>query len=301
MIYFIYPNVDIWQYMVEGIDNPDIICRPLNPNCNKLQLICRKLFSEHRLPAFMLLGSNMHKELMSLDKGDTVLVADYIDICLFHAISLIIKPTVKKCLWIWNPVKIHLREKMYKIYGEIEKSGFEISTFDKGDAERYSQKLYSQFFRMEQNLSDEEEEYDFYFIGFEKNRGALLRDLQEKLKNYRCWFKIIHNVSECIPYAHNINNIKKARCIIEIVQEGQKGITLRPLEAIACNKKLLTNNKNIKQYDFYSPQNIFIIGEDGLNNIDQFINSAQLSLQPSIKNKYDITSWFDHYRQSKWN
>ena len=249
----------------------------------------------------MILGSKMREELMSLDKGDTVLVADYIDITLFHAINSLVKPTVRRCLWIWNPVKIHMRNKMVNIYGEIIKSGFEISTFDRGDSERYSQKLYSQFFRMNQNISDSDEEYDFYFIGFEKNRGRLLKDLKEKLKNYRCLFKIVHNVSECIPYNQNIVNIKKARCIIEIVQKGQEGITLRPLEAIACGKKLLTNNKNIKQCDFYSPQNIFIIGEDSFNNIDDFINNDPNPLEPSIKDKYDISSWINHYRQSKWD
>lgn len=300
MIYLIYPNVDIWEYMVEGIDAPDIICRALNLNCNLFQLVCRKSFNTQRLPPFMILGKYMRKELKSLTKGDTVLVADYIDICLFHAINSILKPTVKKCLWIWNPVKVHLRNKMFKIYDEIEKNGFEISTFDKGDAQRYSQKLYSQFFRMEQNPT-EKEEYDFYFIGFEKGRAGILKGLEEKLKNYRCYFKIVHNVSECIPYAQNIDNIKKARCIIDIVQEGQEGITLRPLEAIAYGKKLLTNNKNIKQHDFYSPKNIFILGEDNFHDIDQFINSPQLSLPPTVTTKYDIASWFNHYRQPKWD
>lgn len=297
MIYFIYPNVDIWQYMVDGINDPDIICRPLNPNCNMSQLVCRKLLSKYKLPAYMILGHKLRKELRSLDKGDTVLVADYVDVCLFHAISSILKPTVRKCLWIWNPVKIHLRNKMYAIYRAIEESGFKIGTFDQGDAERYSQQAYGQFFRMEQDPTEEKEEYDFYFIGFEKNRGAILNELKEKLKDYRCYFKIINQVSECIPYAQNIVNIKKARCIIEIVQDGQDGITLRPLEAIACGKKLLTNNKNIKKYDFYSPQNFFILGEDSLDDISQFINSSPTPLQSSIRNQYDIASWLNHYRQ----
>lgn len=297
MIYFIFPDVDIWRYMVDGINNPDIICRPLNSNCSKLQLVCRKIFSNYRIPASKILGGNIRQELMSLGVKDTVLVADYTDICLFYAINRIVKPEVKKCLWIWNPVKIHLRDKMFSIYKKIELFGFEISTFDKGDSIRYSQKLYNQFFRMRENISKEEEEYDFYFIGFEKNRGEILTYLKEKLKNYRCYFKIVHKVSESIPYNQNIANIKKSRCIIEIVQSGQEGITLRPLEAIACGKKLLTNNKNIKQYDFYSPQNVFILGEDALENIDQFINSAYLSIQPNIINKYDIANWLKQYIQ----
>ena len=150
---------------------------------------------------------------------------------------------------------------------------------------------------MVQKQTEDEEEYDFYFIGFEKNRAEILGKLKEKLKDYRCCFKVIHHSSECIPYAQNIDNIKKARCIIEIVQKGQEGITLRPLEAIACGKKLLTNNTNIQQFDFYTPQNIFIWGEDDFSNIDKFINSTLLSLHPSTCLKYDISSWLNHYKQ----
>lgn len=296
MIYFIYPNVDIWEYMVDGIDDKDVICRPLNPNCNKLQLVCRKLFTNCQLPDFMLFGSKMRKELRSLGAGDTVLIPDYTDVCLFKTISAMVKPEVKKCLWIWNPVKSHERERMYGVYDAITQAGFEISTFDKGDADRYNQKLYNQFFRMKQNLSDTKEEYDFYFIGFEKDRGKIIAELRDRLKGFKTDFRVIHNVSECVPYAQNIENIKKARCVIEIVQDGQQGITLRPLEALACGKKLLTTNRKIRNFDFYSPENIFIIGEDDYANIGSFLKSDMYRFQDDVIGKYDLSIWLNHYR-----
>ena len=299
MVYLIYPNVDIWEYMAEGIESNYVLCRPLNPNCSKLQIVFRKLFNKQRLPGCMLFGSSMLSELKSLDAGDTVLIPDYIDVCLFKTIAAIVNPEVRKCLWIWNPVKIHEREKMYAVYEAITKAGFEISTFDKGDSERYGQTLYSQFFRMKQDLHDVKIEYDFYFIGFEKSRGMIIRELQDKLKDFQCFFKIIHEVSECVPYAQNIENIKKARCVIEIVQEGQKGITLRPLEAIACGKKLLTNNKNVKYYDFYSPRNIFILGEDSFDILKEFVKSETAPLPPDINRKYDIFTWLGHFKNRK--
>lgn len=282
---------------MEGIDDKDVICRPLNPNCNKLQLVCRKLLNNQKLPGFMLLGSRMRRELATLEDGDTVLIPDYIDVCLFRTIAAIVKPEVKKCLWIWNPVKAHNRNKMYAVYDAISKTGFEISTFDKGDSERYGQKLYSQFFRMKQNNSDVKEEYDFYFIGFEKNRGEMIADLQEKLKGFNTCFKVIHHVSECVPYAQNIENIKKAHCIIEIVQEGQTGITLRPLEALACGKKLLTTNKGIRNFDFYSPQNIFIVGIDDFSQIGTFLRSDMSPISEELMTKYDVSTWLSHFRK----
>ena len=57
MIYFIYPNVDIWEYMVEGIDNTDVVCRPLNPSCRKWQVVMRKALKNTDLPPWMFFGN----------------------------------------------------------------------------------------------------------------------------------------------------------------------------------------------------------------------------------------------------
>ena len=45
-----------------------------------------------------------------------------------------------------------------------------------------------------------------------------------------------------------------AKCILEIVQKGQVALTLRPYEAVAYNKKLLTNNKTILNFKYYNPK-----------------------------------------------
>lgn len=296
MIYFIYPNVDIWEYMVDGIDDNDVVCRSLNPNCNKLQLVCRKLLNNQKLPGFMLFGSKMRKELRELGADDTVLIPDYIDVCLFRTISSIVKPEVKKALWIWNPVKVPERERMHRVYDAIVNAGFEISTFDAGDAERYGQKLYNQFFRMRQDLSVVKEEWDFYFIGFEKSRRAKIAELREKLKGFRTYFKVVHKASESLTYSQNIDNIKKAKCVIEIVQEGQKGMTLRPLEAMAFGKKLISNNKSLLGADFYNKNNIFILGEDDFARIGEFISSPYVSVADSIIRKYDVNTWMNNYK-----
>lgn len=298
MIYFIYPNVDIWEYMVDGIDDNDVVCRSLNPNCNKLQLVCRKLLNNQKLPGFMLFGSKMRKELLELGAGDTVLIPDYIDVCLFRAIASIVKPEVKKCLWIWNPVKVSERERMHRVYDIIVNTGFEISTFDAGDAERYGQKKYSQFFRMRQDQSIVKDEWDFYFIGFEKGRGTIIAELRDKLKGFRTYFKVVHKASESLTYFHNIDNIKKAKCVIEIVQEGQKGMTLRPLEAIAFGKKLLSNNKSLMNSDFYNKNNIFILGVDDISGIGEFMSRPYVPVDATIMQKYDLHTWMNNYRNT---
>ena len=55
-------------------------------------------------------------------------------------------------------------------------------------------------------------------------------------------------------------------CVVEIVREGQTVFTLRTCEAVAFNKKLLTNNKNLKNMPFYDERYMYIF--DDVDDID---------------------------------
>ena len=48
-----------------------------------------------------------------------------------------------------------------------------------------------------------------------------------------------------------MNNELKGSVILEVVQEGQVAPTLRPYEAVIYNRKLLTNNPNIKKFPYW--------------------------------------------------
>ena len=57
-----------------------------------------------------------------------------------------------------------------------------------------------------------------------------------------------------MPYEKVIGNILSTNCVLEMVAKGQKVQTARYYEAVCYNKKLLTNNPNIKELSFYNPQ-----------------------------------------------
>ncbi len=57
-----------------------------------------------------------------------------------------------------------------------------------------------------------------------------------------------------MSYTENVQRLKQADCILEIMHEGFEGITQRYLEAIIYNKKLLTNNAEIMQLPYYDPR-----------------------------------------------
>ena len=89
--------------------------------------------------------------------------------------------------------------------------------------------------------------------------------------------------------------INRSNCILEILQKGQDGMTLRTLEALFMNKKLMTTNRKIKEYDFYDPANVYIIGGDEQRTVKEFIYTPQVYIQDDITNAYDITHWIKKF------
>lgn len=50
-----------------------------------------------------------------------------------------------------------------------------------------------------------------------------------------------------------------SRAILDIAQQKQDGYSMRVMEAIFFNKKLVTTNTAVKQSVFYDENNIFIV------------------------------------------
>lgn len=298
MLYVIYPDVEIWQYMLQDYkeDRDGIRIRALNQNCKKWQLAMRKIFNNSRLPSVFLFNQRLRKELSALKEGDSVLLCDYADPIIVKAINSLVSPVVKKHFWIWNPVTDKDRTFYSHAFKVMNINGFTLATFDEHDAKQYGMHLYNQFFRKDNNVNEKgDEPYDFYFIGYAKNREQDLLRLKEQLKNFRVLFKIVHRGDEAISYEESVKNIMHSKCIVEYVQHNQSGMTLRPLEALFYNKKLITNNSNTINYDFYCPENVFILGKDKFEDLNVFLETPCRITTRELVEKYCVKSWFNHF------
>ena len=66
-------------------------------------------------------------------------------------------------------------------------------------------------------------------------------------------------------------NIEKSNTILDIHHPKQTGLTMRTIEMIGMNKKIITTNKDIINYDFYNPNNILVIDRKKIKiNLDFF-------------------------------
>ena len=91
------------------------------------------------------------------------------------------------------------------------------------------------------------------------------------------------------------DNINESEVIIDTHVEYQDGLTARFMWALGAEKKIVTTNKNVKEYDFYTPEQFFILGEDSLNKLNEFVCSkfSMSEQNRNIISKYRIDNWID--------
>ena len=71
-----------------------------------------------------------------------------------------------------------------------------------------------------------------------------------------------------------------------------EGFSYRIIEALFLNQKIITNRTNLLEEPFYSPERVFIIGKDNINNLKQFLESDLPALSDSILKYYNSQLWW---------
>ena len=84
--------------------------------------------------------------------------------------------------------------------------------------------------------------------------------------------------------------ISKSKIVIDCQKDGQSGLTIRTFETLSANKKLITTNESIINYDFYKPENIYVF-RGTIDFEDVFFKKEYVPLEEKIKEKYSINSW----------
>lgn len=199
----------------------------------------------------------------------------------------------------------------------------ELWSFDKNDCEREILKhnpfCYDDILFAEKNkraFYDKEADeiiYDAFFIGVDKNRLTKLVELKHLLEKYNYKTKVIlkkaknhlyKNLSQeeesilteqYISYEDVIKLIRQSQCIIEIEDEGQNGLTLRSMESIFFNKKLITDNLDILNYDLYKQENIFLLGYDEEARLDTFLSSPFAPIEDNVIKQYTWEAWLNRF------
>lgn len=159
-----------------------------------------------------------------------------------------------------------------------------------------------------------EKKYSFYYIGVlrDNKRYQYVKWLKDYLEsnNLKVFLKLFVReedkkylpenydkdlIIKGIPYNENIEILKNSNVVLDLKYKDQSGLTLRCYEAIATETKIITDNEDIVNYDFYNENNIKVIKniEDVKNIPLKFFKTPAEKIDDKIKERYSIKGFLE--------
>ena len=151
--------------------------------------------------------------------------------------------------------------------------------------------------------------YDVVFFGRDKGRLERILKLENdfRAKGLKTYFHISpthrYNIGKqykkLIPYEEIVEYVKNTRAVLDLTQKGQTGTTMRVREALFFGIKLITDNPEVKKLSFYNRANIFILGEDNIDNLRDFIYSPSVPISEEILSEFEFENVRMQYLRRK--
>lgn len=219
------------------------------------------------------------------------------------------------CLYLWDSVK--------NIKGVISKFKYfdRVLSFDRQDVKKYPVIKFRPLFYIDdfkkEARTDNNYKYDISFCGtIHSDRYAIISNVMEICKNQKfSIYTFCYLQSEFIYYFYKFiksefksasksdfsfsklsskeisDVVNESRVILDIQHPRQTGLTMRTIEMIGMNKKLITTNSEIKEYDFYNPNNILVLDRNKIHIPNEFMMMEYESLDKNNYDNYSIQKW----------
>ena len=102
----------------------------------------------------------------------------------------------------------------------------------------------------------------------------------------------IKYIQEFKDYHYNLLELMSAHTVFDINPSYNSGLSFRFFEAMYYQTKIITTNKNVKEYDFYNSNNILIYNDDTTQEqINAFLKLPFVKMNDSVIEKYRVDNW----------
>jgi hypothetical protein len=220
-------------------------------------------------------------------------------------------PGAKLVLMLWDSVanKVNTLEKL-DLFDEV-------FSFDKKDCDQFGLTFRPLFFDKEyEELAQEESEliYDLFFVGtVHSDRYLILNEVRQQFeKNNLNVFYFLYIPSKIMYYQRKLltselqgsqitdfsfvglpseqltAKLKQSKAVVDIQHPKQTGLTMRTIEMLGANKKIITTNTDIQHYDFYHPNNICIVDRNSVVVPTEFMTTPYVHVDDQVKERYSI-------------
>lgn len=182
-----------------------------------------------------------------------------------------------------------------------------IFSFDGNDVKKYGFEHISNYIYLpKQEIKPQQSfKHKVFIVIAADERLAVLNKVAGELDNLKISYKFIvvnsrqpQGLNPKIEYRKKaiwhdelMTYLNDSEIFLDLVRDGHNGLSFRVFEAMAYQKKLITTNASIKNYDFYNPNNIMVIDAGNPVINPNFFNSPYQPLPDSVYNKYTIENW----------
>ena len=204
-------------------------------------------------------------------------------------------------------------------WDEIHVSGYPVKhsgayenwSFCLENCNEYDLKFNPQFYNPDIVLEKKEILYDAIFVGADrggkwKTRAKSVKEFYDLCKRkqinaYISYYSKAENIPQEIKSERYLESAEyycktaQSLCVVDFVDVNFPWNTLRPLLALSNGKKLITNNKRIKDEPYYLKDNIFILGLDNENDLKQFIDSPFKNYDKAVLEYFRYDKWIERF------
>ncbi|MGU5542602.1 hypothetical protein ACV1DG_09725 [Aeromonas hydrophila] len=221
---------------------------------------------------------------------------------------------IKTVLYLWDSIKN--KKNAFDLIGHFDK----VFTFDKNDSLINSKVGFLPLFYIDAYAQKSNQSRDIYQLAFigtaHSGRYNLVKKIIDNLgmkkhQNYLFYFspsKLLFCLKKTLTNELNgisfkdisfnsmtskeiISVLADTNVVIDIEHPSQNGLTMRTIEMLGMQKKLITTNKNVAEYDFYNKNNILIVDRDNPEIDPAFLHTKYQHVDDEILEKYKISTW----------
>lgn len=115
---------------------------------------------------------------------------------------------------------------------------------------------------------------------------------QNKLINRDYKFVKMRDIQfQMMPFEKLYQIYADSRCILDVENSGQHGLTMRSIEILGLKRKMITTNRDVVNYDFYNENNILVIDRENPVIDMSFFDKPYEMLNERIYKKYSLKNW----------
>lgn len=182
-----------------------------------------------------------------------------------------------------------------------------VFTFDKKDALKYNLSFLPNYIHLQKVALEKKPIYKVLSISSLDDRFLKIQSIIEYLDQNKISHKSIFFgkrkpsqlrasatfTKQKLTQKQIQEKIEESEILLDIIRKNQTGLSFRFFDALALDKKIITTNQTISEYDFYNPNNILIIDEQNITIPDSFLNNPYQKIPDDIYNKYTLKNWIE--------